>query len=92
MGTLPSRGFWPREDLLKMIIRTSVLAIPFVALAVACGGSQAPAESPEGAATEETTEETAVEEEAFEETAVEEEAVEEPAAEEAAGEEADAAE
>lgn len=71
-----------------MIIRTSVLAIPFVALAVACGGSQAPAEAPEGAAMEEEAapEEPAAEE-AMEEPAAEE-AAEEPAAEEAEGEEA----
>ncbi len=73
-----------------MIIRKSILAISFVSLAslaVACGGSQEPAESPEGAAAEETLEEPAAEEEAADDYAAEEEAVEEPAAEEEAAEE-----
>jgi hypothetical protein len=67
-----------------MIIRNTVLAISFAALAVACGGSQQPVEAPEGAVAEEEAAEAPVEE-AAEEPA--EEAAEEPAAEgEAAGE------
>lgn len=74
-----------RRENIKMIIRKSFFAVPFVALAVACGGSQTPeAEAPEAAEGTEAAEEA---EELSEETEeVSEDAAE--GAEEAAAEDA----
>jgi hypothetical protein len=65
-----------------MIIRNTVLAVSFAALAIACGGSQAPAEAPEGAAAAE--EAPAAEAPAAEAPAAEAPAAEAPAADAAA--------
>jgi hypothetical protein len=65
-----------------MIIRNTVLAVSFAALAIACGGSAAPAEAPEGAAAAE--EAPAAEAPAAEAPAAEAPAAEAPAADAAA--------